>query len=269
VTRPVVTSADRFPAGRTALTWAAAEARRRRAPLHVVVAAQGTRSGTRGGTRRVLTDALTAISDAVSHLPLLGYTPQGDVPEVLRVLSADAEAVVVPSPAPGLDDIVGFAFCPVFAVPEWNGSSTSGHASQGGAVVLGAAPWTADEVVGRAFAEAARRRARLLAVRASAAGDQDEARWTLEMALSAWRIVHPDVQVNMLVTADGAADVLTSLTRQARLLVLGRSARGALLDGLAGGSPVQHLLRAAACAVLVVPSDGPQRPSPPPSQGHG
>jgi nucleotide-binding universal stress UspA family protein len=127
-------------------------------------------------------------------------------------------------------------------------------------VVLGVAPWTGDEVVERAFAEAARRRAPLLAVRAAVTGSAEDARWELEMALSACRIVHPDVEVGSMVTAGRAADVLVSLSRDARLLVLGRSTRGALLAGLVG-SPVRDLLRAAGCPVLVVPSDGPPHPS--------
>jgi nucleotide-binding universal stress UspA family protein len=76
------------------------------------------------------------------------------------------------------------------------------------------------------------------------------------MSLTAWRIVHPEVDVQPVVARHRAADVLSGLARDARLLVLGRSARGALLAGLLG-SPVRDVLRAAPCPVLVVP---PRRP---------
>jgi nucleotide-binding universal stress UspA family protein len=76
--------------------------------------------------------------------------------------------------------------------------------------------------------------------------------------LSPWTVIHPDVSVERLVVQDCRADILVALSQRARLLVLGRSARGALLAGIAG-SPVELLIRAAGCPVVVVPAAGPPR----------
>lgn len=62
----------------------------------------------------------------------------------------------------------------------------------------------------------------------------------------------------MMVVQDHPADFLVALSHGAQLLVLGRSARGALLAGIAG-SPVDALLASAGCPVMVVPADGPSR----------
>jgi nucleotide-binding universal stress UspA family protein len=64
--------------------------------------------------------------------------------------------------------------------------------------------------------------------------------------------------VKTMVVKDRAADFLLALSSRARLLVLGRATRGALLAGIAGW-PVNDLLRAADCPVLVVPGEGPPR----------
>jgi nucleotide-binding universal stress UspA family protein len=261
VIRAVVLCADQFPACRAALRWAAAEARRLGAPLHVLV----TELGNPGEHRAALADTLTAALATVSDVPLVGRTGQGTVTEVLRQVSAEAEVLVITAESPDLDRVVAAAFCPVVAVPEVPADRAG---ADDGPVVLGAAPWTDEPVVGRAFAEAARRRARLVVVRAGAAGRADREAREVELALSVWKVIHPDVDVETMVVPDPTADVLTALTPDARLLVLGRSARGSLLAGLVG-SPVHDVLHAARCPVLVVPPPGPPRTTLLPRPTHG
>jgi nucleotide-binding universal stress UspA family protein len=137
-------------------------------------------------------------------------------------------------------------------------------------VVLGVAPWTGAAAVELAFAEAAARGAALQAVRVwddpavdlgrprpdrIAAWDEvhRRARAELERALAAPRAAHPEVPVELVVAQDRAVELLAALTAHAQLLVLGRPRRTAG-DGGPAGSPVDALLRTAACPVLVVPA---------------
>jgi CBS domain-containing protein/nucleotide-binding universal stress UspA family protein len=253
VTRPIVVF-TRVATDRAALCWAAAEAGKRRVPLHVIVPE----------SHFAAAEALDAARATVAELPVLGGIARGPAAETLHRMSAEAAALVLPAASPDLGAVLASAYCPVFVVPEGDAPSEAGT----GPVVLGAAPWTREEVIDRAFSEAATRRAPLLVVQAGTPGPADREAQRLEMSLSVWRFVHPDVVVRAVVAPDRPADVLLPLTRGARLLVLGRSARGALLAGIVG-SPVRDLLRAACCPVLVVPPDGPPHATLLPSRGHG
>ena len=269
--------ADRSPAAHHALRWGAAEARRRKAPLHVVAAGETT---PKPGSPMV-PDALASVRASLSGLPLWGSHPQGPVVHTLRELSADAAAVVVPATLPELTDIVALSYCPVVTVPE----PTSRPPDSEGPVVLGAAPWTVEEVFDLAFRESAERRARLIAVRTwsdplidvgSLRPDQlpqwdraeDRAHRELLLELSPWTVIHPQVRVETMVVQDRATDFLLDLSHRAQLLVLGRSTRGRLL-GLIAESPAAALLRAARCPVMVVPAAGPPRTTWLPLNVHG
>jgi nucleotide-binding universal stress UspA family protein len=182
-------------------------------------------------------------------------------------LSADATALVLPATLPELTTVVADAYCPVVVVPARDPSPKAVN----GPVVLGAAPWTSEGVFALAFQAASERRAPLRALRVWSERPVDprwprpewdcadeRARRELEQALSAWTIVHPEVPVEMVVVEDHTSDILVAVSYGARLLVVGRSAHGALLAGIAR-SPVDDLLRNACCPVLVVPDDGPPR----------
>jgi nucleotide-binding universal stress UspA family protein len=268
VTGAVTVSADRSPAGHRALQWAASEARRRNLSLQVVIPQEQHSHRKR---HAAFVDALAAVRDAVPGLTVLGHPSHGPVADALRELSAEAAAVVVPSTLPELTAVVADSCCPVVTVPE----NPPSPEAENGPVVLGAAPWTGEEVISLAFREASDRHAPLLAVRAwsdpgldlgwlrpdrLARWDRAEerARRELELMLSPWTVIHPDVSVERLVVQDRRADILVALSQRARLLVLGRSARGAPLAGIAG-SPVELLIRAAGCPVAVVPAAGPPR----------
>jgi nucleotide-binding universal stress UspA family protein len=272
-----VVCADRSAAAHHALRWGVAEAGRRKAPLYVV--ACGERASEPPNS--VIADAIAAVRTSISGLPILGGHPHGPVVDTLRELSADAAAVVVPATLAELPDVVAASFCPVVTVPE----PTPRSGASNGPVVLGAAPWTVEEVFDLAFREAAERRAGLVAVRTWSDPlidigslrpeelrhwdrTEDRAQRELELELSPWIVIHPEVSVETMVVQDRATDFLLALSHRAQLLVLGRSTRGALL-GLIAGSPAATLLRAANCPVIVVPAAGPPRTSWLPADAHG
>jgi len=257
-TGAVVVGTDRSAAGHRALRWATAEARRTGAPLCVLAAAPGRSAA---ADRSLLADVLAAVE---SRVPLGRGHP---VPDRLRRLSAEASMVVVPATFAGLTELVAASYSPVVVVPERDADD--------GPVMLGAAPWTGEEVFDTAFREAAQRCVGLLAVRTwtdalvdlglagpGTPGSVDRAtervRRELDLALSAWIVIHPTVQVERIVAQDQATALLRELSVRARLLVVGRSGRGALL-GLVVGSPAVDLLSRAQCPLLVVPPAGPPR----------
>lgn len=258
----VAVCADRSAAAPAALRWAARAARDAGRPLHVLVPDEvpGRAAGPSAFTR-----ALDALRAAAPDLPVLAHA---GAPAALRARSAEAALLVVPATLDDVDRVVEQAFCTVVVVPE-------DATAPDGPVVLAAAPHTGEEVYERAFTEARRLGAPLLAVRAWREPAADLARFVpgqiarwdagaararreLDLTLRAWAIGYPDVAVEPLVAEDTAADLLADLSGRARLVVLGRSTRGALLGGLAA-SPVRVLAHAAGCPVTVVAGEGPPR----------
>lgn len=99
-------------------------------------------------------------------------------------------------------------------------------------------------------------------------GAGEDSHRDLAQQLSAWRVAYPDVRLETLVADEPAAALLVSLAGHARLAVVGRPARGALLELLAA-SPARTLVRRVPCPVAVVPPRGmvrssmlPSRPEP-------
>jgi nucleotide-binding universal stress UspA family protein len=139
-------------------------------------------------------------------------------------------------------------------------------------VVLAVAPDTPTVVIDAGFDLAADRAAPLLAVRAwhdpnlplgGWLRPERSARWDaahhnaqhgLDRALEAAATAHPTVEVETAVVDDDLVPFLAALSNRADLLVLGRPARPG-----PSASPVDSLVRRAACPVLVVPP-APRRP---------
>jgi hypothetical protein len=242
---PVVVCTDRSAAGDRAVRWAAAAARRARTALHVVTA-EPPQAGAPAGRRAGFAAALAADR------------------------SAGAGALVVPATLPDVEAVVAGSSCPVVVVPDRVPDDERGP------VVLAVAPWTGDDAIALAFAEAAGHRAPLLAVRAWSEPGIDLgrpradriARWDrcaerarreLAARLAPWRAAHPGVEVRVEAVDDPAAgELLAALSQRARTVVVGRPrpaerVRGAPPLGSRWGSPVAALLRATGCPVLVVP----------------
>jgi nucleotide-binding universal stress UspA family protein len=251
-------------AGIAAQRWAAAEAIRRQLPLQLV------------GTQVDGLRAVRRLRGEYPRLPVELHRLPGPVGRALRPLTADAALLALPAPAH--EPVLSSSFCPTAVVPADDTAR--------GRVVVGVAPWTPEEVLRTAVDEALERDAELVAVRAWRAGGHglrdlarllpgpfgaerngwgdgagdtaEEAQRELDQLLSPWRIGYPDLRLHPLVVHGGAAAVLTMLSVDAELLVVGRSGRGALLRAVAG-TPGDDAVAAARCPVLVVPEPVPPR----------
>ena len=187
------------------------------------------------------------------------------LPERLGRASAGARLLVVPQSLPEVDVLVDTAYEPVTVVP-----TDPPHPY--GKVVLALAHRTTEETIAAAFDAAEQRGApihvlhlrdpdRWTAVTTEdAAVRADEERRDCADRLSAWRITHPSVPVEVRVGEGDPTVELIGSTCDARLLVVGRSARGRVL-GAVTPSPVARTVRRARCPVLVVPPPGPPRHS--------
>ncbi|MFR9802974.1 universal stress protein [Pseudonocardia sp. RS010] len=250
-------------AGIAAQRWAAAEACRRDLPLEVV------------GTQADGAQAVRRLRGEYPRLPVQRRRLPDPLGRALRSLTADATLLALPAPA--AEPVLGSAFCPTAVVPA--------DETARGRVVVGIAPWTPEEVLRTAVDEALDRSAELVVVRAWRArthglldlarllpgpfgpdggfgpdrgGTAEEAGRDLEHLVSPWRIGYRTLPLHPIVVHGDAAAVLTMLSVDAELLVLGRSGRGALVRAVAG-SPGDDVLAAARCPVLVVPEPAPPR----------
>jgi nucleotide-binding universal stress UspA family protein len=176
----------------------------------------------------------------------------------------------VPAGLPELTAVLTGSHCPVAAIP----AVASGAAGSG--VVLGAASWTEDPVYEEAFRIAEQRGSPLVAARVwhldtvslldpvrparLRAWDREYAhrREALDADLAAWRIAYPDVEARTVLADDTPVAFLGALAARAELLVLGGSARHAVLERLAP-SGASILAASAGCPVLIVPPGWPPR----------
>jgi hypothetical protein len=202
-TGAVVVGVDRSTASHPALRWATAAARRSEVPLCVLTTATDRSAG---GDRSLLADVRAAVGGRLAALPLLRGRSAQPVVDRLRTLSAQASMVVVPAALPGLTEFVAASYSPVVVVPERDAAD--------GPVVLGAAPWTGDEVFELAFREAAQRRTGLIAVRTQDHA-LERARDDLDLALSPWTVIHPGVRVERMVVPDQTTALLLELSTRA------------------------------------------------------
>ncbi|MFC5952797.1 universal stress protein, partial [Pseudonocardia lutea] len=218
--------------------WAAAEASRRDLPLQLVATqADGAR-------------AVRRLRGEYPRLPVRLHRVSDPLGRVLRPLTADAALLALPAPASG--PVLSTSFCPTAVVPA--------DETARGRVVVGVAPWTPEDVLRTAVEEALERDAELVAVRAwrartrglrelarmlpgpfgtgaqddGGSDSADDAGRELEQVLSPWRIGYPELRLHPLVVHGDAAAVLTMLSVDAELLVVGRSGRGGLVRAVAG-----------------------------------
>ncbi|MBZ6082903.1 universal stress protein [Streptomyces olivaceus] len=288
MTRPITAGVDGSEESVAALAWAAREAVRRRAPLHVVHSwrhetqeADGT--GGRDAQERWVRDAVAgAVRTVTERHPELTVTTEvreGDAVAALLAAAAGAETLVLGSRGHGA--VVGFllgsvgqqviagAGGPVVLVRA--GDEAAAEAA-GREVVVGqqGEPEDSADVIGFAFEAAAARGATVRAVRAwalptvftyspgsmaladEAGGLEQYERKALGEALGPWRERFPDVPVVEHVEMGSAGQVLLSVAANAQLMVVGRRARRTAV-GARIGSVAHGVLHHAACPVAVVP----------------
>jgi Universal stress protein family len=264
------------PAG-NAVRWAAREAVRRKAHLHVVLPNDERRDRlSRDAVARTLSVARrTAPGVVISAAPDTAPTLRAEL-----VASAESDLLVVAAAAGHLDELIMKAFCPVVVVPDApatartiSGTEAFTHPHDAMPVVLAVGPSTADEVLAFGFAQASERRAGLLAVRtwtdpllelaslvpgriARWDAADDVVRGELDQRLDGYAIAYPEVAVRTLVANDRCAELLAALAYRARLIVLGTPARGRALNAI-WKSPALALAHSVPCPVAVVPVPSP------------
>lgn len=265
---PVVVGVDGSEASRGAVHWAVDEAARTGRTLRIVHAL---------GTPRAFgwpEDGVGVVNEAAElargwrpAIPVETAMFIGSAGPVLVAQSATAAMVVIASR--GLGAIAGVvlgsvgsylsvhATCPVLVVhhaERWAGPEMLlPHA---GPVVLGVEPSLAGQAAWEAaFAQAAARHTKLLAVRAvpEVTGDPLVERQTRASLsdLTLWRTKYPEVVAELSIRRGDAPAVLRDAARNASLLVLGGSAGSRRLT-----SVLQQVLRGAFCSVLVVKDTG-------------
>jgi nucleotide-binding universal stress UspA family protein len=282
----IIVGADGSEPSLLAIDWAAAEAARRGASLHMVYvvapwlfdvpddpeAAQVRKQMLRDGQAIVDAGAARA-RERVPGLEVTGEQTGGQPAKVLIDRTRDALMLVTgPRGAGGLTGLVlgsvamqvaAHAPCPAVIV---RGAGTSGHGEI--AVGVDGSPAGAD-AIGFAFEEAAVRGVRLRALLAwthpvsAGPGDMlplvydreilaaDERRLLAE-SLAGWRAKYPDVEVVAEAVRGRAARVLAEASAHADLLVVGSRGRGGF-TGLLLGSVGQAMLLRAHCPVAIVP----------------
>ncbi|AYN42874.1 universal stress protein [Streptomyces dangxiongensis] len=308
-TAPVIAAVDGSGGGLRALDWAWDAARRRAAPLRVVhvrqYAAWGQADVLVAGPPEaegdpVIDDVRTRLAERTGG-PAVEYVALEGVPgAVLPELGADAQLLVLGSRGRG-----GFAglllgsnglatardaTCPVVVVPPPDRDRGAAHAVRtegehgdrsaepGPRVVVGLhadSPDTA--VLAFAFAEAARRGARVHAIAAypwptytwSAPGQpvppavdqgavEQEIRAIAEGFLAPHRERHPGIRADAEVLPGDAAGHVVAASRDADLVVVGRHRRRLLAPARMMGSVTQAVLLHAASPVAVVPPAPPE-----------
>ncbi|MET7409918.1 universal stress protein [Streptomyces parvulus] len=286
MTRPITAGVDGSQESLAALDWAAGEAVRTGAPLHVVHAWQQRDTGGEGDrdaqerwVRDAVAEPVRTVTGRHPELTVSTEVREADDPvAVLLAAAADSTTLVLGSRGHGA--IVGFllgsvgrqviaeATRPVVLVRA--GEKTAG--GTGGEVVVGqqGEPEDSADVIGYAFEAAAARGATVRAVRAwtlptvftyspgsmaladEAGGLEQYERKALGEALGPWRERFPDVPVVEHVEMGSAGQVLLSVSANARLMVVGRRARRGAVGGRIG-SVAHGVLHHADCPVAVVP----------------
>ncbi|MET9774087.1 universal stress protein [Streptomyces sp. NPDC006367] len=288
MTRPITAGLDGSEESLAALAWAAREAARRGAPLHVVHAwragPETAGAGDRDTQERWIRDAVAeSVRTVTERHPRLTVTTDvteaDDAVAVLLAAAAEARTLVLGSRGHGA--VVGFllgsvgrqviagATRPVVLVRA--GDEAASEAA-GREIVVGqqGEPEDSADAIGFAFETAAARGAAVRAVRAwtlptvftyspgsmrladEAGGLEQYERKALGEALGPWRERFPDVPVTEHVEMGSAGQVLLSVAPGAQLMVVGRRARRSAV-GARIGSVAHGVLHHAHCPVAVVP----------------
>ncbi|MGW0227132.1 universal stress protein [Actinopolymorpha singaporensis] len=276
--RPVVVGVDGTQGSLDAVAWAAHAATLRKVPLRVVHAFAwpllhvpaamwqlGPEDGLRAHADSLVEEAVRTARDTAPDIEIT-TTVETDFPLPLLVdLSRDATYVVVGTAGRGsvADVLAGSLTIELSArsqAPVVVVRGTLSPERTDNLVVVGVdgSPLAA-VAVEVAVEEAARRRARLLAVHVvrqgvtarSGAADTAAGLRLLEEALAGWRHKYPDLPIEERVLMGHAAGHLIELSAAASLVVVGARGRGGF-TGMLLGSVSQALLHQAQCPVVVL-----------------
>ena len=285
----VVVGLDASEAARAAAGWAAREAARRHAALHVVSAypsaghAYGVADVIPGITQG---DALTELQRTVqaqltTENPGLKVTGVVVREDPIRLLLREAEhalMLVVATRSSGrLSHValgsVAFGVTARAHVPVVVVRPGTEHADSSGPVVVGVdGTPVSEKALAFAFAAASARNVPLLAVHAWNADQafdpevapdggwvslrdlEDVERVVLAERLAGWRERYPDVPVESSLLTEKPADALERLSKKAQLVVVGSRGRSRLA-GMVLGSTSQHLIVNGGSPVVVVRPD--------------
>ncbi|MFJ9709398.1 universal stress protein [Streptomyces sp. NPDC101234] len=281
---PIVVGIAPDPGLRTALTWAADEAARRRLPLRVVHAEGVPTRGYRGREvppsweewnaalhkegRQLLDEATAFVVARQPDVRTDTLLAEGDPVWVLREQSREATAVVLGSrhlsrtqevfgSASVAIPVMAHARCPVVVVPE-----PEHVPREPGYFVVGVdGSEHGAAAVDLAFEEAALHGARLRALYVWQPGPlrifdehepQEEARRLLSEIVAGRQARYPEVELRHEVVVGHPVQVLADASADALGLVVGTRGRGGF-TGMLLGSVSQGVLHHARCPILVVP----------------
>lgn len=278
--RPVVVGIDGSDSALAAARWAAVEAERRGAPLHLVLAFPGDASAIAGNPYRAelharaeqqMADAVNAADRAVPGRGVNSSVVHDFPVSALAEQARHAQLLVLGSR--GLGGLTGLligsvaitlaakAACPVVVV---RGEDRDPYSPEPVVVGVDDSP-VSDAAIEFAFEAAATRGAPLVAVHAwleqiydaqvailiDPVALEDQHRATLEHRLAGWQQKYPDVPVTQVVARDAPARALVERSRAAQLVVVGSRGRGNLA-GLFLGSVSHAVLQHSHSPVAVV-----------------
>jgi nucleotide-binding universal stress UspA family protein len=280
----IVVGTDGSEQSRTAVRWAAAEARLRAAPLKILTAYSWNGPPEVFGSMGDLPDVIAqqfeqlaadAVAEARAVEPgfeVSGAAVVGDPASVLLDAGRTAAMLVVGNRGRG-----GFASLLLGSVSQQVATHAAGpvvvvrglaHTASGPVVVGVDGSASAQRALALGFEEAQRRGSGLFAVRSYPVPmppygmdlpplpyDQDAA-WRdatrdLDATLTPWRDKYPTVPVQTLTEPGSPAKNLVDVSRDAALLIVGSRGHGALVGSLLG-SVGQQLLHHAGCPVMIV-----------------
>jgi nucleotide-binding universal stress UspA family protein len=280
----IVVGIDGSEPSRTAVRWAAAEARLHDAHLKILTAHTWNGPAEAFGGVAQQPDAIVQQSDQMAtaaaaearawepDIEVSGAAVIGDPVSILLGAARSAAMLVVGNRGRGgfaslllgsvSQQVATHATCPVVVVRGGRRETPSGPITVG---VDGST--SAQRALALGFDEAQRRGCGLLAVRSyplpippygmdmpplpydSDAASRDAAR-DLDATLAPWRDKYPTVRVKTLIEPGSPAKNLIDVSRGATLLIVGSRGHGALVGSLLG-SVGQQLLHHADCPVMI------------------
>jgi nucleotide-binding universal stress UspA family protein len=282
--RMIVVGIDGSPASLTATGWAAREAYRRDAALHVVLAYHWTwpedrfvanpsaEAVARRHAEQIVATTVEHARAAVPGLQVHGTAIRGEPGRTLIDAASHAALLVVGNRGHGgfANLMLGSTSLRVATRAKTPVIVVRGRTDvQDGPIVVGVGHTSDDDhALDAAFEAATVRSVPLIAVRAydlplvlsgygiapayvDPAEIEAEERESLAEAVAPWRDKYPNVAVEMLVARGSAADALIGVSHTAQLVVVGTRGHGGFA-GLLLGSVGQQLLHHAECPVLVV-----------------